>query len=143
MTARRPVAAKQLTVTFDTDLRSEPLTELPGCLARDFDVTVRYENGTFLRQVRDNCRRQVRFVLELPEDKERGRKAAEGRNPSAAGESGLGAMAEREPGTSWESGRKAAEGRNPSTAGGGIREIEIVILRSWGKEAGIYGVNLW
>lgn len=103
LTAEHPVDAEHLAVTFDTDLRSEPLSELPGCLVRDFDVTVWMEesplrkegisrkNVIFREEVRDNCRRQVRFLIK---------------------------------------GKK-------------IGKIEITIHRSWGGDAGIYGVNLW
>ena len=103
LTAERPVDAEHLAVTFDTDLRSEPLSELPGCLVRDFDVTVWMEesplrkegisrkNVIFREEVWDNCRRQVRFLIK---------------------------------------GKK-------------IGKIEITIHRSWGGDAGIYGVNLW
>ena len=103
LTAEHPVDAEHLAVTFDTDLRSEPLSELPGCLVRDFDVTVWMEESTFREEgisrknvifreeVWDNCRRQVRFLIK---------------------------------------GKK-------------IGKIEITIHRSWGGDAGIYGVNLW
>ena len=109
LTAKRPVDADWLAVTFDTDLRLEPLTELPGCLVRDFDVTVwmgegdfretgnvpeagnPQAEGIFRQEIRDNCRRQVRFLIK---------------------------------------GKK-------------IGKIEITIRRSWGGDAGIYGVNLW
>ena len=40
LTAKQPVKAGHLAFTFDTDLTKEPLDGLPGCLARDFDVTV-------------------------------------------------------------------------------------------------------
>lgn len=91
LTAESPVDADYLAVTFDTDLRSEPLKELPGCLVRDFEVKVWQEKGIFRETVRDNCRRQVRFLIK---------------------------------------GKK-------------IGKIEITIYRSWGGDAGIYGVNLW
>lgn len=89
--AGRPVRAEQLAVTFDTDLRSEPLTELPGCLVRDFDVIFRRGQEVFRKQIRDNWRRQVLAPIKGYE----------------------------------------------------IDEITIAIQRSWGGEAGIYGVNLW
>lgn len=147
LTAKRPVEAGMLTVTFDTDLRSEPLTELPGCLVRDFDLTVRFEKGIFLRQVRDNCRRQVRFALDSPEDGEGGRKASHeqewGSDLGKAGRSGRRTAEESDLRTVVGSDQEAAGKRDQRTARGGIREIEIAVLRSWGKEAGIYGVNLW
>lgn len=91
LTAESPVDAEYLSVTFDTDLKSEPLTELPGCLVRDFEITVWQEKGVFRETVRDNCRRQVRFLIKAKK----------------------------------------------------IGKIEITIYRSWGGDAGIYGVNLW
>ncbi|MCM1224898.1 MAG: FAD-dependent oxidoreductase, partial [Lachnospiraceae bacterium] len=91
LTAGHPVKAERLDILFDTDLKSEPLTELPGCLVRDFDVTFRCGEKSHAEQVRDNCRRQVSFFLK----------------------------------------------------GGEVDKIEITIRRSWGGEAGIYGVNLW
>lgn len=155
LTAERPVEAGMLAVTFDTDLRSEPLTELPGCLVRDFDLTVRFEKGIFRRQARDNCRRQVRFALDSPEDEEGGRRAfyeqerrselgiAKGSDLRTVEESNLRTAVESDQGAVGKSDPGIARGSSQRMARGGIREIEIVILRSWGKEAGIYGVNLW
>lgn len=61
--ARHPVSAEQMAITFDTDLKSEPLTELPGCLVRDFDVVFRSGQQAFRKQFRDNWHRQVLFSV--------------------------------------------------------------------------------
>lgn len=91
LTAEKPVIAEYMAVTFDTDLRSEPLDKIPECLVRDWDAAIRYEDGEVNLSFKDNCRRQAVVPLE----------------------------------------RRA------------ISRIRITIRRSWGKEAGIFGVSLW
>ena len=64
--ADKPVMAGMLSIIFDTDLTKEPLPELPGCLVKDFDVKVQFEEGSLEIKIRDNYKRQV--ILPLTQD---------------------------------------------------------------------------
>ena len=64
--ADKPVLAGKLSIIFDTDLTKEPLPALPGCLVKDFDVKVQFEEGSLEIKIRDNYKRQV--IIPLTQD---------------------------------------------------------------------------
>lgn len=57
LVSERPVDAKGVAVIFDTCLESETLKTLPGCLARDYDISVTCAQGVMVYEVRDNWKR--------------------------------------------------------------------------------------
>lgn len=162
LTAEHPVDAEHLAVTFDTDLRSEPLSELPGCLVRDFDVTVWMEESTFREE--GSPRGERRFPEERYSKEEElfrrdgGFREEEGfQEEMPRGEKGLQEERHfleeelsRKEGISRKNVIFREEVRDNCRRqvrflikGKKIGKIEITIHRSWGGDAGIYGVNLW
>ena len=59
LTAKEPVNADKLVLTFDSYLENDNTDKLPGCLVRDYELKVYCRNGVITKNIKDNWKRYV------------------------------------------------------------------------------------
>ncbi len=57
LTAKEPVNADKLVLTFDSYLENDNTDKLPGCLVRDYELKVYCRNGVITKNIKDNWKR--------------------------------------------------------------------------------------